>query len=71
MIEEDQPPQGNALGTAETPPPSDQPLEAPLSQEAPWSLEGAIGTSIPNLVEHPVYFVSTVLRDARARYPMP
>ena len=24
-----------------------------------------------SLVEHPVYFVSTVLRDARARYPMP
>ena len=27
--------------------------------------------SVPALVEHPVYFVSTVLRDARARYPMP
>ena len=26
---------------------------------------------MPALVEHPVYFVSTVLRDARARYPMP
>ena len=26
--------------------------------------------SVPALVEHPVYFVSTVLRDARARYPM-
>ena len=25
----------------------------------------------PALVKHPVYFVSTVLRDARARYPMP
>ncbi|XP_073353941.1 uncharacterized protein [Aegilops tauschii subsp. strangulata] len=24
-----------------------------------------------SLVEHPVYFVSTVLREARARYPMP
>ena len=67
----DQPPQRSALGTAETPPPSDQPLEAPLSQEAPRSPEGAIDTSIPNLVEHPVYFVSMVLRDARARYPMP
>ena len=27
--------------------------------------------SVLALVEHPVYFVSTVLRDARARYPMP
>ena len=26
---------------------------------------------MPALVEHPLYFVSTVLRDARARYPMP
>ena len=63
----DQPPQGNALGTAETHPPSNRPLEAPLSQEAPRSPEGAIDTSTPNLVEHPVYFVSTMLRDARAR----
>ena len=28
-------------------------------------------TNNPALIEHPVYFVSTVLRDARARYPMP
>ena len=27
--------------------------------------------SVPALFEHSVYFVSTVLRDARARYPMP
>ena len=27
--------------------------------------------SVPALVEHPVYFVSIVLRDVRARYPMP
>ena len=27
--------------------------------------------SVPALVEHPVYFVSTVLRDARVRYPKP
>ena len=26
---------------------------------------------MPALVEHPVYFVSIVLWDARARYPMP
>ena len=28
-------------------------------------------TYASSLVEHPVYFVSTVLREARARYPMP
>src|SRR4051812_3429692 len=33
--------------------------------------EGAGAPDPLNLVEHPVYFVSTVLRDARARYPMP
>ena len=27
--------------------------------------------SVPALVEHPVYFVSTVLQDVRACYPMP
>ena len=27
--------------------------------------------SAPALIEHPVYFISTVLRDTRARYPMP
>ena len=67
----DQPLLGDTLETAETPPPSDQPPEAPLSQEAPRSPGGAIDTNTSNLVEHPVYFVSTVLRDARARYPMP
>ena len=51
--------------------PSDQPLGVPLSQEAPRSLEGTIDTSTPNLLEHPLYFVSTVLRYVRARYPMP
>ena len=39
-----------------------------MSREAPQPPEGA---STPHLVEHPVYFLSTVLRDARARYSMP
>ena len=34
-------------------------------------MEGAGSVGAPTLVEHPVYFVSMVLRDARARYPMP
>ena len=34
-------------------------------------MEDASCASTLNLVEHPVYFVSTVLQDARARYPMP
>ena len=42
-----------------------------MSQEAPRPPEDTSGTSTPNLVEHPVYFVGTVLRYARARYPMP
>ena len=37
----------------------------PQSPQDP-SLDG-----VPALVEHPVYFISTVLRDARASYPMP
>ena len=32
--------------------------------------EPTAATSTTTLVEHPVYFVSTVLRDARERYPM-
>ena len=28
-------------------------------------------TDASSLIEHPVYFVSTVLREARSRYPMP
>ena len=46
-------------------------LGAPSSQEAPNPLEGMDLFSTPTIIEHPVYFVSTVLRDARARYPMP
>ena len=33
--------------------------------------EDASLISAHTLIEHPVYFVSTVLQDARARYPMP
>ena len=64
---EDQALQGNIAEAPEdsqvsgTPPPQDM----PRSPQDP-SLD-----SVPALVEHPVYFVSTVLRDARARYPMP
>ena len=42
-----------------------------MPQEAPRPPKDASGTNTPNLVEHPVYFITTVLRDARARYPMP
>ena len=46
-------------------------LGAPSSQEAPQPSKDTGSVSTPTLIEHPVYFVSTVLRDARARYPMP
>ena len=68
---EDQPQKGSAPDTEEAPPLDDQSLGAPLSQEAHRPPEDASDTDTPNLVEHPVYFVSTVLRDARTRYPMP
>jgi len=42
-----------------------------LSQEAPRPPEDTGGASTPNLVEDPVYFISMVLRYARAPYPMP
>ncbi|KAM3293220.1 hypothetical protein ACQJBY_036660 [Aegilops geniculata] len=47
------------------------PPEAASPREAPLPPEGAAAPDALSLVEHPVYFVSTVLRDARARYPMP
>ena len=43
----------------------------PPPQDMPQSPQDPSLNSVPALVEHPVYFVSTVLRDARARYPMP
>ena len=50
---------------------SDQALGAPPPQETPQLPKDASLINTPTLVEHLVYFVSTVLRDARARYPMP
>ena len=49
----------------------DQAPEVPSPQEAPQNPGGTGSIHTPALVEHPVYFVSTVMRDARARYPMP
>ena len=69
--EEDQPPQRSAPEAKEAPLLDSQPSEASSPQEAPWYPEGATSTNAPNLVEHPVYFISTVLRDTRAQYPMP
>ena len=66
----DQPQQGDAPRAKEAPP-GDQALGAPSAQEAPQPSENAGCASTLTLVEHHVYFVSTVLRDARARYPMP
>ena len=49
----------------------DQALGVPLPQETPQPPASAGSVDAPALVEHPVYFGSTVLRDARARYLMP
>ena len=49
----------------------DQAPEVPPPHEAPQPPEASGSIDAPVLIEHPVYFVSTVLRDARARYPMP
>ena len=49
----------------------DQAPEVPLPQEASQPLDALGSIDAPALVEHPAYFASTVLRDARARYPMP
>ena len=61
----------NAPGAGEAARPNGPPLEATSPREAPLPPEGAATPDALSLVEHPVYFVSTVLRDARARYPMP
>ena len=71
MTEEDQPSQRSAPEAGEALSPGNQLLEAPPPQEAPRLPEDATSTDAPSLVENPVYFVSTVLQDARARYPMP
>ena len=49
----------------------DQAPEVPPPQAAPQPLKAAGSIDAPALVEHPVYFVNTMLREARARYPMP
>ena len=49
----------------------DQVLGVPSPQEAPQPSADACSIDAPALVEHPVYFVNKVLRDARAGYPMP
>ena len=48
--------------------PEDRPHEA-IRDFCP--LEGRDSVDASPLVDHPVYFISTVLREARARYPMP
>ena len=48
--------------------PEDRPHEA-IRDFCPLEERDSVDAS--PLVDHPVYFVSTVLREARARYPMP
>ena len=64
---EDQAQQGNI---AEAPEDSQVSGNTP-PQDMPQSPQDPSLDSVPALVEHPVYFVSTILRDTRARYPMP
>ena len=66
----DQAQQGGALRPAEAPM-DDQAPEDPSPQEMPQPPADAGSIDAPALIEHPVYFVNTVLRVARARYPMP
>ena len=64
---EDQAQQGNIAGAPE----DGQVSGNPPPQDMPQSPRDPSPDNMPALVEHPVYFVSTVLRDERARYPMP
>ena len=64
---EDQAQQGNIAEAPE----DGQVSGNPPPQDTPQSPQDSSLVCVPALVEHPVYFVSTVLRDARARYPMP
>ncbi|SPT19394.1 unnamed protein product [Triticum aestivum] len=66
-VAEDQAQQGNIAEAPE----DGQVSGNPPPQDMPQSPQDPSLNSVPALVEHPVYFVSTVLRDARARYPMP
>ena len=77
-------PQDNASG-ASTDPVVDIPPEVTVDRavtegpeggpqegmEGPHPNEEQDSTAASPLIEHPVYFVSTVLREARASYPMP
>ena len=67
------------LRDKEAPSTSLQPLDEPLQAQLQENLdkdstkppeEPTAATTTTALVEHPVYFVSTVLRDARERYSM-
>ena len=62
--------QGDAPKTAAAPA-SHQAQGAGDPQETPQPLGAKNSVSSLALVEQPVYFVSTVLRDARVGYPMP
>ena len=64
---EDQAQQGNIAEAPE----DGQVSGNPPPQDTPQSPQDPSLVSVPALVEHPVYFVRTVLQDARARYPMP
>ena len=64
---EDQAQQGNITEAPE----DGQVSGNPPPQDMPQPPQDLSLNSVPALVEHPVYFISTVLRDARARYPMP
>ena len=51
--------------------PIENPPQAGLARDpGEHPKEATAATPQTTLVEHPVYFVSTVLRDARERYPM-
>ena len=64
----DVPPEAAIDPTAGGGAPEDGPHEA-IEGPRPQEEQDSIGAS--PLIEHPVYFVSTVLREARAHYPMP
>lgn len=52
-------------------PVNNQASEAPSPHKASQLPQDTSPDTASALVEHPVYFIGTVLRDARARYPMP
>nr|XP_020165920.1 testis-specific gene A8 protein-like [Aegilops tauschii subsp. strangulata] len=68
---DDQAPQAEDAPEAAVATTGDQAPKVPRPQEASQPPEASDSASTPALVEHPVYFVSTMLRDVRAHYPMP